>query len=74
MLIQHSQYLLASKDPYKALWVFEGNYDKSTVKALFQLCRSDCECMQTGICNAIMISRKVVKTNKTFKAYRREIS
>lgn len=55
-----------SKDPQTALCAYEGRWDngESTVEVLFQLYRGDCECVQTGICNAIMILRKSCKNQK----------
>lgn len=67
LLVQRSQRLRPSKDPQKALCVYEGRSGcgKSTVMVLFQLFRGDCECVQTGTCNANMILRESCKTKKT---------
>lgn len=54
------------RSPEGSLCVYEGRSDcgESTVMVLFQLFLGDCECVQTGICNAIMILRKSCR-NKT---------
>lgn len=63
MLIRHSQCLRPSKHPQKALCVHEGrsDYGKSAVKILIQLYCGDRECVQTGICGAVVILRKSCK-------------